>query len=913
MTVLGRAGVELYADSSGFGADVARGIQAQAGPIESAFDDIGDDSSTRFARAFDKGINLVQSALRGIDAPNVEILVDAVTEGAVAEIRGIDAPPVDVEVTADTGRAQAEIRSIDAQPVDVPVDADTSGAEGEIRQLGGAGRKAGEDAGDGLGKGILSALVALPIAGTVVGIGAAIGASLVSGLQNEVRVDLFTARTGLDEATSARFGLAAGEAYGNNFGSSIAENLDTARVAIQAGLLDPAATARDAQLVIEQLSGVAAILGTDIPETARAAGTAVRAGIAGDAAGAFDVLVAAQQAGLNVSDDLLETVNEYSTQFRELGLNGQEAFGLLAQGVRAGARDTDIAADALKEFAIRAVDGTELSAKGFEAVGLNAKDMTAQIAAGGEGAKAGLDAVLDGLRAIEDPIARDAAAVALFGTQAEDLGAALFALDVTTAAASLGEVAGAARGAIDALGDNAAGQLASAGRNIQIAADGIKGALAEAFAPQLEGFSTFVSTNREAVVTFLLDVSNKALDVGRAMVEAAATGVEAFGALSGAAAALIPSVIGILEGLDRIPGIDLSGAITGLQDAGVALTGLSEGSATTADALRTNLIDNGIDPVQARLNEFGIPQVAQAAWHDTTVALAADVAAIGFASDGTALQVDRVGASFNTTTAAGAALDGQIRTAVQSLIANTAAGQAAGASTNELTQSFNRNRESLIVQIQAMGFGRREAEVLASRYGAVPDLVQTQFTQPGMAGAQGNTSFYTTQIARVPGNKSTSFDTPGLSGAAAGVAALAARIQALPQNRTVTVTYREIVSRGGNTGGGFAKGGRIPGAPSGIDTRLTPTAAGEWIINAEESEKWDDILRAINDGRLERADVMPQAASATPVAFVESGSGTGQGGASRVYNVGLDLTWSQFEAHMRTHDAQDRVTYGKVR
>ena len=71
----------------------------------------------------------------------------------------------------------------------------------------------------------------------------------------------------------------------------------------------------------------------------------------------------ATQLGLNNSEDFLDTVNEYGTQFRKLGLTGAESIGLMSQAVKAGARDTDLAADALKEFSIRAIDGSELSAK----------------------------------------------------------------------------------------------------------------------------------------------------------------------------------------------------------------------------------------------------------------------------------------------------------------------------------------------------------------------------------------------------------------------------------------------------------------------------------------------------------------------------------------------------------------------
>ena len=61
-----------------------------------------------------------------------------------------------------------------------------------------------------------------------------------------------------------------------------------------------------------------------MPAVSPSAAQAIRTGIAEDAAGAFDLLVAGQQKGLNASGDLLETVNEYGTQFRKLGLRGRK-------------------------------------------------------------------------------------------------------------------------------------------------------------------------------------------------------------------------------------------------------------------------------------------------------------------------------------------------------------------------------------------------------------------------------------------------------------------------------------------------------------------------------------------------------------------------------------------------------------
>jgi hypothetical protein len=190
------------------------------------------------------------------------------------------------------------------------------------------------------------------------------------------------------------------------------------------------------------------------------------------------------------------------------------------------------------------------------------------IAAGGPRAAAALDRTMDKLRGLEDPAKRAQIVVGLFGTQSEEMGAALFTMDLSTAVTQLGNVEGAAKTAIGALGDNTAGTLATARRNIEVASDGIKGALATAFAPQIEGFATFVTSNLEAVMKFLLDMANGGIDAGRALAGAAASGIEGFGLMVGYVGPAMMSMIGgMLTGFVAVAtAMDPTG-ILGIRDA----------------------------------------------------------------------------------------------------------------------------------------------------------------------------------------------------------------------------------------------------------------------------------------------------------------------------------------------------------
>lgn len=684
-------------------------------------------------------------------------------------------------------------------------------ANDQIAALGDEGESAGTAAGEGLADGVIAALVALPVAGSLVAIGAAIGASITEGLGNEVREDLLRARTGLDEVTAAKVGRAAGEAYANNFGESIEQNMDNARAAIQAGLLDPDATQRDIQAVMEQLQGVADIMGEEVPAVARAASQAIRTGIAVDAAGAYDLLVKGTQAGLNASEDLLDTLNEYGTSFRTLGLDGPEALGLLSQAVNAGARDTDIAADAFKEFSIRAQDGSTASAAAYEAIGLNAEEMTRRVAAGGDGARDVLRQVLEGIAAIEDPAERTAVAVGLFGTQAEDLAGAFAAFDLSTAVQQLGEVEGAAAGAISTLGDNAAGQIESARRNIEVATDAIKGAVAAAFSDEIKDAATYAQENRAEIVRWVLDLADGALTMGEAFVEGGASALETMGTLAGAVADVILPVAALVEAIDRIPGIDLGSTVDGLREAALAGYAIEEGTGIAADALRTNLIDNAIVPARQKLDELGGTLIADAEFHDATVKLANDVANIGLAANGSALAIGPLVVDFDRTTAAGKALDDQLRTATDSLKGNLQAAANAGAGTADLTATFEENRDALVNQLTAMGFTTEAAQELARRYGAVPDLVSTTVAQPGMPGAQRAAGTYGTTLRQLPTTRTTAVTIAGADRATRDAQALRDAILGIPLSRTSTVRYNSIISSGGQVPGRAGGGPVWPG------------------------------------------------------------------------------------------------------
>lgn len=93
----------------------------------------------------------------------------------------------------------------------------------------------------------------------------------------------------------------------------------------------------------------------------------------------------------------------------------------MVKGAEDGAFSIDKVGDAIKEFNIRAKDGSKSSMEAFAALGLNGQKATQMFAAGGQSAQVAFAEVVKRLSEMEDPVARNAAGVALFGTQFEDL------------------------------------------------------------------------------------------------------------------------------------------------------------------------------------------------------------------------------------------------------------------------------------------------------------------------------------------------------------------------------------------------------------------------------------------------------------------------------------------------------------
>lgn len=300
--------------------------------------------------------------------------------------------------------------------------------------------------------------------------GLALGATISKGITDNLDIGASTAKLGaqlnLTKEVSSDAGRIAGEIYRDNFGQSIPE-VNAAIGTIGQSLVN-LNTVSDEKLktITEGVLGLTSTFDVDLNATVEATRSLISNRLAPDAQTAMDLMTRAFQSGGNASGDLLETITEYSPYFHNLGLDGATALGLLSQGLKAGARDTDYIADAFKEFGIRAIDTTAATATAFQDLGFDAQEMAGKIAAGGAGAQEGLLQVLRALQNMHDPVAQNLAGAALFGTQWEDtLRQILPGMDLTEAA--LTDVEGATDRMNDAAADSAAGGVESVKRQME--------------------------------------------------------------------------------------------------------------------------------------------------------------------------------------------------------------------------------------------------------------------------------------------------------------------------------------------------------------------------------------------------------------------------------------------------------------
>ena len=297
---------------------------------------------------------------------------------------------------------------------------------------------------------------------------------------------VLTNNTNLSGNELERYRLLLRQLYGDNYGESMDDVAQTLAAVRQQ--LDADWPTDQLKTVTEDAITLRDTFGYEVTDSIRAAKALVdNFGVDGDEA--FRLIAEGARNGLDYSGELLDTVSEYSVQFKKLGLSANDMFKVMQSGADNGAWNLDKIGDAYKELSIRVVDGSDTTAQGFAAIGLNAEQMAQKFARGGESAKAALQQTTQALTAMDDPVQQNIAGVNLFGTMWEDLGAT-----VVTQMASITEGTYGAADAMETLRENRLDDLSEASEHLD------------------RNMQLLAATAGDAVVPALADVKNAGAD-----------------------------------------------------------------------------------------------------------------------------------------------------------------------------------------------------------------------------------------------------------------------------------------------------------------------------------------------------------------------------------------------------------------
>lgn len=223
---------------------------------------------------------------------------------------------------------------------------------------------------------------------------------------------------------------------------------------------------------------------------------------------AMNYIAEGTQKGLDYSGELLDTISEYSVQFAKIGMDADDMFNIMQTGADNGAWKLDTLANAVKEFSVASIDGSETTKEAFEALGYDADEVMSIFAKGGEDANIAFNTILNDLISMDDEVARDAIGVSLFKTTWEDLG--------VEALASLTDVTDATYLAGDALGEINAVKYDIIGQAIQGVQRQLEVQLApagSAAAQRLAEMSPQITESLETVSPYIEDLAVKFSDV----------------------------------------------------------------------------------------------------------------------------------------------------------------------------------------------------------------------------------------------------------------------------------------------------------------------------------------------------------------------------------------------------------------
>lgn len=292
------------------------------------------------------------------------------------------------------------------------------------------------------------------------GVAAALGVGVAQAMDMSAANAKLQTQLGVGPAEAAKLAQVSASVYGNAWGETTADVNDAIKGVYQ-NIGNTSGAKGGLEGVTTKVMALSEAFDQELGMTTSAVGQLVRTGMAKDVDEALDIVAKGLTTAADKAGDFLETLNEYSVQWKRVGLDGKTATGLMSQGVKAGAKDADQIADAIGIFGEMALSNAKPVQEAYKSIGVDSDTVAKLMGKGGKHAQKALQMTMDALRGTKNETTKLTAAQALFGDIANTSASSLFALDPATAAASAGmdKVEGSAGKAVKTLGGSSAKQM----------------------------------------------------------------------------------------------------------------------------------------------------------------------------------------------------------------------------------------------------------------------------------------------------------------------------------------------------------------------------------------------------------------------------------------------------------------------
>jgi phage-related minor tail protein len=393
-----------------------------------------------------------------------------------------------------------------------------------------AGAQAGAQASQSFSQSFTSGLgnLSTGLKTAIVGAIAAVGIKeLVSkGLEGAIKFDAGTreiaASLGLTAEESAKVSDITKSLYKQKYG----ETYDEVELATESVMTAFSDMRTGSQADIEALTGtilnMVEAFEVDTVRASTVAGQMVTTGFAKNSTDAVNLLIATfQKVPVGTREAILDSMDEYSGFFQDVGITGEAGMNLLINASKRGAISMDKTADAIKEIFIRVKDNGSASNDALKELGLDSSRVQHDLLQKGEVSTKMFEEIVSRISRIKDSAKKDQISIALFGGPGEDLGKGLPVLidQLANLDNGLGNINETAKTFNEQMRDQFAVTYGSIMRTMELTFAEIFTPLLVELKPYLEEFMKWLVDNKEGIKDFFIQMGTAIVTVVKPALE----------------------------------------------------------------------------------------------------------------------------------------------------------------------------------------------------------------------------------------------------------------------------------------------------------------------------------------------------------------------------------------------------------